>query len=129
MYILLLNSKFELHQEYSFNENNETGPSKGIVRRNWPFRMPSFFTSTLCSRETRGVTSLSSLKFLDYCNMCSLQLIRIANKAIGRGFLPLQAKCEEGKNSLTVKKRIDEATDGNILSVKIMHADGMLTIS
>ncbi len=129
MYILLLNSKSGLHQECSFYENDETEPSKGIARRGWPFRMPSFFTSLLCSRETRGVTSLSSLKFLDYCNMCSLQLVRMANKAIGRGFLPLQAKCEEGKTSLTVRKQIDEAADSNILSVKIVHADGMFSIS
>ncbi len=67
--------------------------------------------------------------------MCSLQLVRTVNKAIGRGFLPLQAKakCEEeegnNKTSPTVRKQINETADNHILSVKIMHADGMCSIS
>ncbi len=61
--------------------------------------------------------------------MCSLQLVRNMNKAIGRGFLPLQAKCEAGKTLPNIRKQMDQAADSNILAVKIMHAEGIYSIS
>ncbi len=98
--------------------------------------MSSFLTSIRWNREKRGVTSsLPSLRFSHYCHMCSLQLVRTVNKAIGRGFLPLQAKSkyveEEGNNKTlpTTRKQIDETAANHILSAKIMHADGMCSIS
>ncbi len=56
--------------------------------------------------------------------------MRTVNKAIGRGFLPLQAKAkyEEGRGNKTqfsIKKIMGETADQRVLSVSIMHADGM----